>query len=383
MDGTRGAVLVVDDEPSLLAAYSRSIAAAGFIVSQANDGRQAMVEVSSKRFDAIVSDIAMPELDGMGLLRAVREHDLDVPVLLVTGSPDLETAVMAVEYGALRYLRKPLELAELNSVIEQAVRLGQIARLKRQALAIVGDQGKELGDRAGLEVGFGRALQNLWMAYQPIVCYSERRILAYEALLRSSESTLPHPGAIVDAAERLGKLETLGRAVRGHVASTISASSVQQVFINLHPRDLLDDELYSPEAPLTRIASRVVLEVTERASLDDIKDVQPRVASLRKLGFRLAIDDMGAGYAGLSSIAQLQPEVMKIDMALVRDVDTNPTKQKLVGAMARLCVEMEVTVIAEGIETAAERDTLVRLGCDVMQGYFFARPEKPFPEAVF
>lgn len=383
IEGTRGAVLVVDDEPSLLAAYSRSIAAAGFTVSQAKDGRQAMVEVASKRFDAIVSDISMPELDGMGLLRAVREHDLDVPVVLVTGSPDLETAVMAVEYGALRYLRKPLELAELSSVVEQAVRLGQIARLKREALSIVGDQGKELGDRASLEVGFGRALQNLWIAYQPIVCYSERRIVAYEALLRSSESTLPHPGAIVDAAERLGKLETLGRAVRRHVASTISASSVQQVFINLHPQDLLDDELYSLEAPLTRIASRVVLEITERASLDDIKDVQPRVASLRKLGFRLAVDDMGAGYAGLSSIAQLQPEIMKIDMALVRDVDTNPTKQKLVGAMARLCVEMDVTVIAEGIEAAAERDTLVRLGCDVMQGYLFAKPAKPFPEPVF
>jgi EAL domain-containing protein (putative c-di-GMP-specific phosphodiesterase class I) len=378
---THGCVLIVDDEPGLLRTYAASLIAAGFEVCQAQNGREAVQQLGHRHFDAIVSDISMPELDGLGLLRAVREQDLDVPVVLATGSPDVDTAMMAVEYGALRYLRKPITLAALVLVVQQAVRLGKMARLKRDALALVGDRTKELGDRTSVEVSFRRALQSMWMAYQPIVRYSERRIIAYEALLRSSEPTLPHPGAIVDAAQRLGKLTELGRAVRRHVAETISTSTVPQVFINLHPRDLLDDELYFSEAPLTRIAQKVVLEITERASLDDIKDVPTRVATLRDLGFRLAVDDMGAGYAGLSSIAQLSPEVMKIDMILVRGIDAHPTKQKLVAAMAKLCLEMGVLVIAEGIETPAERDMLVQLGCDVMQGYLFAKPDRPFPEA--
>lgn len=379
----RGTVLVVDDEAALIAAYSRWLTTAGFAVDQASNGNQAIERLQHKRYDAIVSDISMPELDGIGLLRAVREHDLDVPLVLVTGSASLATALEAVEFGALRYLRKPLAMNELVSVVEQATRLGRMARVKREAVELLGDQTKQLGDRASLELAFDRALEGLWMAYQPIVHYTERRIIAYEALLRSKELSLPHPGAIVDAAQRLGRLTALGRAVRRQVALTVSPSAVPQVFVNLHPNDLLDEELFSPDAPLTRIAHRVVLEITERASLDDIRDVQTRVTNLRQLGFRIAIDDMGAGYAGLSSIVQLEPEVMKIDMALVRDIDQSATKQKLVGAMVRLCAEMKVMVIAEGIETAAERDALLRLGCDIMQGYLFVKPDRAFPEARY
>jgi EAL domain-containing protein (putative c-di-GMP-specific phosphodiesterase class I) len=382
-DAKLGSVLVVDDEPELIAAYVRALTAAGFTVDKASNGKSAIERVTSTRFDAIVSDISMPELDGIGLLRAVREIDWDVPVVLVTGGASLETALQAVEYGALRYLQKPVDMHNLVAVLKHAVRLGKMARLKREALELLGDPTKVLGDRASLEVGFKRALEGLWMAYQPIVQWSQRRTIAYEALLRSTEPTLPHPGAIVDAAQRLNMLPDLGRAIRQHVAGTLAKSPIPQVFVNLHPSDLNDADLYSPEAPLTRIASRVVLEITERASLDDIPEVQTRIAHLRRLGFRVAVDDVGAGYAGLSSIANLEPEVMKIDMGLVRDIDVSSTKQKLVGAMVSLCAEMNVMVIAEGIETKMERDTLKRLGCDVMQGYFFAKPGKPFPDAVF
>jgi EAL domain-containing protein (putative c-di-GMP-specific phosphodiesterase class I) len=158
---------------------------------------------------------------------------------------------------------------------------------------------------------------------------------------------------------------------------------VPQVFINLHPSDLIDEHLYAADSPLTLVAPRIVLEITERASLDEIPDVQARIAALRRLGFRIAVDDVGAGYAGLTSIACLEPEIMKIDMGLVRDIDVSATKQKLVGAMASLCVEMNVMVIAEGVETKLERDALRRVGCDVMQGYFFAKPDKPFPDVTF
>lgn len=382
-DKPRGHVLVVDDVEAVGAAFARVLKSAGYTVECADDGRNATERLLLGRFDAIISDIAMPKMDGIALLRAVRERDLDVPVLLVTGNPTVDTAAKAVEYGALRYLRKPIAPKDLVSEIEKAVRLGRMARIKREALDLRGDSSLQLGDRAGLEVYFARAVTALWMAYQPIVRYSDRSVVAFEALMRSNEPRLPHPDAMLNAADRLDKLDTLGRAVRRHVGNTVTSSDVPSVFVNLHPKDLLDDDLFVRTSSLCRVASKVVLEITERAALDEVSDVSERIAQLRSLGFRIAIDDVGAGYAGLSSIAQLEPEVMKLDMTLVRNIDGEPTKQKLVSAMASLCREMNVDVIAEGVETAAERDALVSLGCDLMQGYLFARPGKPFPETRF
>jgi EAL domain-containing protein (putative c-di-GMP-specific phosphodiesterase class I) len=332
----------------------------------------------------IISDVSMPELDGIGVLRAVRERDLDVPVLLLSGNLSLDSALAAIEHGAMRYLAKPIARVELIAVVERAVLLGGIARVERETATRFGDvASQELGDCARLEASFTRALDGLSMAYQPIVRYGSKCTYAFEALMRSSEKTLPHPGAILDAAQRLGRLDELGRATRAHVAATLTRSPTPLAFVNLHANDLLDEQLLSPEAPLSQHARRVVLELTERASLDGIDDVHARIARLRELGYRIAIDDMGAGYAGLASILQLKPEIMKLDMALIRDVDVDVTRQKLIAAMVTLCKEMDIEVIAEGVETPAERDTLARLGADLMQGYLFAKPGAPFPEAVF
>jgi EAL domain-containing protein (putative c-di-GMP-specific phosphodiesterase class I) len=155
------------------------------------------------------------------------------------------------------------------------------------------------------------------------------------------------------------------------------------MFVNLHTRDLLDESLYAAESPLSRHASRVVLELTERAALEEIPGAADRVARLRAMGFRIAVDDLGAGYAGLTTFAQLEPDVVKFDMSLVRDVDTHATKRKLIRAMSALFGELGMTVIAEGVETAAERDTLVAAGCELFQGYLFARPGRPFPAVTW
>jgi len=130
--------------------------------------------------------------------------------------------------------------------------------------------------------------------------------------------------------------------------------------------------------PLGAMAHRVVLEITERAKLEQVSDAKGRIARLRVRGFRIAIDDIGAGYAGLNSFAELEPEVVKLDMVLVRDVDQRPTKQHLIRSLCALCKDLGMHVVAEVIETPAERDTVVELGCDWLQGYLFARPAHPF-----
>jgi EAL domain-containing protein (putative c-di-GMP-specific phosphodiesterase class I) len=381
---SRGLVLLVDDEQSIARAYARTLGMAGFQVEIAFDGKTAAEAARARNFDVIVSDIAMPEMNGLELLRAVREHDLDVPFVLMTGGPAIESAVRAVEYGALRYLIKPVSASELEEVVARAVRLHQMARIKREALEMLRMDGRHLGDRAGLEARFASALDSLWIAYQPIVSWSRRSTFAYEALVRNEEPTLRSPPDLFEAAERLGRLEDLGRTVRDRVAQTLDTNPVDGLlFINLHAMELADDRLIAGDAPLSRHAARVVLEVTERAPLEQIRDATSRVAQLRALGYRIAVDDLGAGYAGLTSFAHLEPDVVKVDMSLIRGIDSSPMKQKLLGSIVGLCRDLGIQIIAEGIETPAERDALVRVGGDLCQGYLFARPEKPWASINF
>jgi EAL domain-containing protein (putative c-di-GMP-specific phosphodiesterase class I) len=234
-------------------------------------------------------------------------------------------------------------------------------------------------DLAGLRMSLDRALSSLWMAYQPIVRAATGSLFGYEALLRSDDPAMPAPGAFLDAAEKLGRVYDVGRAVRSKASHSMNRVPFPALlFVNLHSIDLNDETLTSPASPLTAIASRVVLEITERASLESIDDVPSRVARLRELGFRIAIDDLGAGYSGLTSVALLEPEFVKLDMALIRDIHKNPVKRKLVKSMTTLFKDMGITVVAEGIEIVEERDTIVELGCDLLQGYLVARPAKTF-----
>lgn len=373
-----GRVLLVDDDPQVLRAYGRILQKAGFAVTPAADGLEAKAALDVGDVDVVVSDIALPGSDGIDLLCMARSRDPDLPVVLMTAGGDLRSAVRAVEHGALRYLLKPVEARELVETAAQAVRLRKMAAVKRRAFELYGSAAGQEPERAAR---FENALATLHVAYQPIVRWSERRTYAYEALVRTDEPTLVRPDAFFSAAEALGRVHDVGRVIRRRVAEDVERSPAPFTFVNLHPRDLEDEELLSASSPLSRVASRVVLEVTERASLDEVRDVRGRLATLRGLGFRLAVDDLGAGYAGLTAFAQLQPDVVKLDMSLIRGVDAEPTKRKLVESMARLCGELGMLVVAEGVETRSERDALVAAGCDLLQGYFFARPGAPFPAA--
>ncbi len=381
---SRARVLLVDDDEVLARSYARMLSQEGYDVEMRFDGEAAVEAVRRDAYDVVLSDIDMPRLGGLALLERIRAYDLDIPVVLITGAPSLETAIAAIEHGALRYVPKPVDAARLRAITADAVRLHRLARAKRQALDLAGGADRLVGDRAGLIASFGGALRTLWMAYQPIVSWSRRAVFGYEALLRSREPALPHPMAILDAAERLDRLHELGRAIRVRAAQPSEpVGDGAMLFVNLHTQDLLDEDLFDPTSKLAAIAGRVVLEITERSSLHAIRDVQARIARLRAMGFRIAVDDLGAGYAGLTSFAQLEPEVVKLDMSLVRGINAQPTKKTLVRTMIAMCRELGMQVVAEGIETPEERDTIVEAGCDLLQGYLFAKPGPAFPSVSF
>ncbi|HVR21452.1 MAG TPA: EAL domain-containing response regulator, partial [Polyangiaceae bacterium] len=314
------------------------------------------------------------------LLRAIREYDPDLPVVLLTGHPTVESAAEAIEHGVFRYLTKPFQPDALRGTVRQASQLYRLARIKREALGLAGVVGPS--DRVGLEVTFRHALASLSLAFQPILSVTDHSVVAHEALIRSAEPALPGPLDVIGAAVRLGALFDVGRLVRAWASNLFRKEPPSRLlFLNLHPRDLLDPELVDPNSVLAPIAHRVVLEVTERTSLERMSDVRSRVAVLRSRGYRIAIDNLGVGFAGLTSFAVLEPDLVKVDISLTRDVDQSPIKQRIIRAMTTLCHEMGMHIVAEGVETRAERDTLVELGCDLLQGYLFAHPGPPFPEA--
>ncbi len=243
--------------------------------------------------------------------------------------------------------------------------------------AAPGDVSSEL---RSLEEKLNRCLATLTMHFQPIVHARTRARFGYEALLRTTDKALPHPGAVLDAAERLERVPSLGRAVRAQVAQIIGPTPIERgvVFVNLHLLDLLDKQLTSAFAPLTKVSQRIVLEITERTSLDGQSDIRYRVAELRELGFKIAIDDLGGGHARMGTFTPLDTDYVKLDMSLVRDIDKQPMKQRLVRSIIELCRDNGTGVIGEGVETEPEAQTLVDLGCDYLQGYLLARPALPF-----
>jgi EAL domain-containing protein (putative c-di-GMP-specific phosphodiesterase class I) len=373
-------VLVVDDDGALARSIQHALKRAGFEVVLAENGTIAVETIMGRPFDVILTDIQMPGMSGLELLGIVRAYDLDVPVILMTGDPSIETAMEAVSLGALQYLPKPTPNEVLVAAVERASKLHRMADMKRDALRLAGAEGTLAGDLAGLQTRFDSALATMWIAFQPIVDAKQRRIFGYEALMRSKEPSLPHPGAVLGAAERLGRLPALGRRVRELTALAFAgAPAAATLFVNLHTRDLLDPTLFAADAPLTPFAARVILEITERATIDDVKDIQTRVRDLRRIGYRIAIDDLGAGYAGLSSFAALEPDIVKLDMSLVRDAHKSEMRKGLIRSMTTLCKEMGMLVVAEGVEVSEERSCVLGVGCDLLQGYLLARPGPPFP----
>ena len=370
------AILVVDDDATILSFLQRALVAPGVRVTVASNGVSALAELEAHDFDVLVSDIQMPGMNGIKLLHAVREHDLDLPVILMTGSPDLKTAAAAVEYGAFQYLIKPVEIERMRAVVGRAIHVGRAARLKREYVQEFGSGSFFVGDRAAIESTLNRALLSLWVAYQPVVRARDGMLLGYEALLRTEEPFLVHPTAVLKAAEKVSRVHEVGRAVRDRVASCAERMPEQHalMFVNLHPEDLMDPALYLPGTPLACLASRVVFELTDRASLERVSEVETRIERLRALGFRFAIDDLGAEPGDSRTFQQLEPEFVKLDVSVVRGVDRDAAKMKIVHSMIGACHDLGNAVIAEGVEGADQRDALVDAGCDFLQGYFVGRP---------
>ncbi|MGQ3053736.1 MAG: EAL domain-containing protein [Roseateles sp.] len=224
------------------------------------------------------------------------------------------------------------------------------------------------GDRLGFQFDY---------AYQPIVDVGNRSVFAHEALVRGPQGE----GAMsVLAQVNEANRYRFDQACRVKAIKTAAQLGVaERISINFLP-----NAVYKPEVCIRTTleaarthgfpTERIIFEVTEGERVEDGPWLASILREYQRCGFLTAIDDFGAGYAGLTLLADFKPDIIKLDMALVRGVDASTSRQAIARGMVRICQELDIQVVAEGVETASERDFFLVEGVTLMQGYLFGRP---------
>ncbi len=217
--------------------------------------------------------------------------------------------------------------------------------------------------------------------FQPIVSLSKKKIMGYEALIRGpSDSPLHSPFNLFGTAERFdlsAKLEYICREVT--LRRYASLDLKEKLFVNVSPSVLLQPDFKKGETlklldQFDIDPRRIVIELTEHQPTDDFQLMLEAVTHYRKMGFEIAIDDLGAGYSGLRLWSELQPEYVKIDMHFIQGIHNDPVKLNFVRSIQNIASSLNCNVIAEGIETEDEYKAVDQLGITHAQGYYFARP---------
>lgn len=213
----------------------------------------------------------------------------------------------------------------------------------------------------------------LSIVYQPIINVAQDKVVGFESLTRFSATPLRGPDVWFNEAASVGMGAQLEmRAVELAMAALDSLPQDVYLSFNVSPEALINGDLRRvlEGMPLERL----VLEITEHATIDEYSELTNALAPLRTQGLRLAVDDAGAGFASFRHILRLQPDIIKLDMSLTRDIDTDAARRALASALIRFAHETGSKIVAEGVETASELRVLRSLGVNKAQGYFLGRP---------
>ena len=314
------------------------------------------------------------------------------------GDDDLRAIKRRLEKQLLKNLEAELEdklLTKVGLYVGYA-RLAQSPKVRfRRALLEAIDQAsrgietERSETRHRLLAEFDEVIENgrISCVYQPIVKLDDFSVLGYELLARGPVGgELHRPDALFEVARdenRVAELDRLCRMTAARGSTTLPPHYLR--FINTEPLNLFfhsRSDVFVQEfvdATPEDLRGQTVMEITENSVIDDFPHMRDVVRRLREKGFRIAVDDAGAGYAGLQTMVEIEPDFIKLDMSLIRNLESSIVKQKLVGTLRDFCHQAGITLMAEGIETQAQLDALTALGIVYGQGFLFAHPGSPYP----
>jgi len=379
-------VFVIDDNVTNVAILEGLLSHAGLrAVYTATDPRDALARFDEVNPDLVLLDLHMPQVDGYSILREISERAAGayLPVMVLTADARPEASERALASGARDFLTKPFDGTEVilrarnlletrylhltlrQHNIELRAELGAYQQGKRAE-----EQAREQGRERIERVIRNRDIQ---MVYQPVVDLASGALVGVEALARFAAEPVRGPASWFAEAERLGlgvELELC--AVEAALRALKTLPDTAFLALNVSPGTLLTEQ-FASLLPAD-IASDVVIELTEHVPVEDYELVNAAADTFRKRGGRIAVDDMGAGYAGFRHLISLQPDIVKLDISLTRDIDRDPSRRALASALVQFTADTGAKLIAEGVETAGELSTLRQLRVGWGQGYHLGRP---------
>jgi EAL domain-containing protein (putative c-di-GMP-specific phosphodiesterase class I)/AmiR/NasT family two-component response regulator len=381
-------LLIVDDEPANVSLLEIVLADAGFAnVEAIMDASLVLDRCRTDPPDLILLDLHMPMLDGNAILAelaALVDPGDFLPVVVVTADTTSGARDRALMLGATDFITKPFDIRDVSLRVRNLLgtRLAN-SRLRRDK-ALLDEQVSALFDHQSGEAERRRAItervsrvaqgEGLAMVFQPVVELDTGRIVGAEALARFTGPPVQPPDVwFAEAAEVGFGLQLELAAIRAAVAQADFLPRGSFMSVNASPNTICSQHLSSELSRHPDVA--IVLEVTEQQyPFDEARLSESADRLCREHGVRVAIDDTGAGYASLSRILGLRPQVIKLDRFLILGIDEDPVRQTLTSALVRLADQLGAMLIAEGLESVEELATVRDLGVLHGQGFLLQRP---------
>jgi EAL domain-containing protein (putative c-di-GMP-specific phosphodiesterase class I) len=382
-------VLVADDDFDFAEALVDLLdAEAGVtLIGPAHDAEEAVALALSGRPQVALLGVGMPRGGGLRATREILTADSSVQIIALSASDDRSAVLEMLRAGAGGYLVKGAPVDEILAVIHRG-HLGQGTLSSPPSERDHSEHGPRDPDALGARRQFELLLTGYGLDthFQPIVELRTGKVVGYEALARFRFMPSRSPADWFAEAAELGlDVELELAAVRAAIDTATTeggADALMDKFlsINAGPDAICDEGFALALDGLLR--DELVIEVTEHAAISDYQRFRSKFLPFAARGARLAVDDTGAGYASLRHILQLGPQVIKLDLSLIRGIDRDPARRVLTATLLEFAHQTDAAVIAEGIETSAELDTLVELGVGYGQGFLLGRPRPLVGSAV-
>ena len=372
-------LLVIDDDPDMCALVAHAATAAGLEATASTDFEQFKAGLTPDT-DVVVIDLMMPKVDGIEVIRYLSDRGHRAEVVLISGFDKKVLNVASQLASTLGLdvrasLQKPLNVGQLRDV------LAKRGDGRRQARAAAADS-SDGRDVDSLRQALAR--NELLVHYQPQFRVKDRALAGYEALVRwqhPSLGLLP-AAAFVQAFEASGLIEEMTWVVLRRVLADRRKRSGEAarvpVSVNMSAlllRDLaLPEKLHAVIAELGGQPQDIQLEITESGLLRELHTALDILARIRLKQIQLSIDDFGTGYAMMHQLRRIPARELKLDMAFVQSMLTDESADIILKKTLELAHDLDMSVVAEGVESAEQLARLAQYGCDVAQGYLLGRP---------
>jgi len=368
-------ILIVDDDPYLARLMASLLQARDYRVTVVSTGSAALDKVQH-RPDLVLLDLSLPDIEGLEICRKIRDDKRlrHIPIIIVSGRDTVTEKIEGLYVGADDYITKPYDNEELIARVEALLRRSRFNDYVVQEKDNLIREIKRIINESDIKTFF-----------QPIFDLKTSEVLGYEVLSRPpTTGPVNNPELLFRAALMYGMYFELEMVCwKQAFMKWNQAVRIGLLFLNCMPYLIEHVKFTGKVLPQFNIpGDRVVLEMTERMAINDFALFHSKVHTLKKTGLRIAIDDVGNGYASLDTIAETAPDYVKIDMFLVRDIQDSPLKQSIVESIVRFCHKNGITTVAEGIEKQPELDMVRRLGVSAVQGYLLGTPSLNIPSEV-